>query len=112
MKSEGCCDRDGDHRDDRGQCEAAPCHESAQPAGPEQSNRESHLAACRAGQDLTQSDELSELRIIQPLPTRDEFMAKIADMSGRTAERRQAKFQEGEKDRSRSARVKGFRLRS
>ena len=89
-RSRGTAQRAGpvgeQHQDNRRrQREAGPCRERASIAGPHQSDRESHLAGSRAGQELAQRDEVDERLLVEPAPADDKLFAEIADVSDRPA---------------------------
>ena len=89
-----------------GRSEARPGGETAEPAAAHQPDREAGLARGGAGEELRPRDEIDVGALAQPTPALDEFRAEIAEMGDRPAERREAEFQEGEKDFARRPRPK------
>ena len=81
-----------------GQREPEPRGETTELAGPVDADGDPDLARRRAGQDARQGDELAELLLTDPPPTRDVLVVEVPDVGDRAAERRQPESQCGAKD--------------
>ena len=89
---------EGEHQRRRGQGEARPGGEPAEPACARQADGEADLARGRAGQELAKRDQIGERALGKPAAPRDEFAAEIADMGDRPAEGREAELEESEEN--------------
>jgi hypothetical protein len=78
---------------DRRQSEPESGRESLEPAGAQKTNRESHLAARRAWQELTESNKVGKGFVIKPAATLDKFPPKVSQMCNGTTEARQPHFE-------------------
>ena len=63
-----------------------------------QTNRHAYLTAGRAGQKLTQGNQIGISRITEPAAAMDKFFAEIRQMGDRAAKRGESQTQEGNKE--------------
>ena len=88
---------EGHQRDGRRSVKPSHAH-AAEQARAHDAERDAHLAAGRAGQELAQRDEIGVVRLIDPAPPDDVLLAEIPEMRDRPAERREAEPRRGAKD--------------
>jgi hypothetical protein len=62
------------------------------------SDREDDLAARRAGQELTERDEIGVVLVVEPLPLLDDLGPKISEMCDRSSEGEASELQERRED--------------
>ncbi|MNL47749.1 hypothetical protein D3C87_1705520 [compost metagenome] len=89
----------------RRQRKASPGRQRARVSGPGQPQRDADLAARRPRQELAQCNQIRVAAFAQPAPSRDELIAKVAQVRNRAAERGQPEAQEDQKHRPRTAAV-------
>ena len=81
----GNAERKQDQSNRRRQRKARPGSQRSGVAGPGQPQRHADLAAGRPRQELTQRHQIGVAALGHPLPSRDEFLAKVAQMGDRPA---------------------------
>ncbi len=77
----------------RGERKAGEGRKRASKTGPHQPNREAGLAARRSRQELAQANEIGKGLLVEPAAADNEFLAEIAQMRDRPAERGKPQLQ-------------------
>jgi hypothetical protein len=108
--------REGEQQQRRGQGEGEDGRQRSGPAGTQETDGETHLAAGRPREQLADRQQLRELRLVEPAATMHEVVAEMAEMGDRAAKGSQPESQEsaknlGDAPRGRS-RIAQPRLRS
>lgn len=93
-----------DQKRGRGQREGAPGRQRAQRPASQQAKRETDLARGRAGQELTEGDEIGIASFVDPPAPQHELVPEVAEMGDGSAEGSQAELEEGAKDFAGAAR--------
>jgi hypothetical protein len=93
--------READEQHDGGQREAEPRGQRAAESAAQPADRDADLAAARPRQELAQRDDVAERVFVEPAAPLDEFVAEIAQVRGRTAERGESETQKDEEERPR-----------
>ncbi len=91
------------HRDRRGQGEPGPGRKAAEIAGAHEADRKAGLAAGGTGQELGEADEVGIGAFVEPGAPDNEFVAEIAKMRDRPAERGEAEPEKDAQDFERRA---------
>ena len=101
---EPCSVGEREHQDRRRQSEAQPCRQTAGPAGAQNAEGETYLAARRPGKGLCQRDEFGEGVRTAPSAAFYKFLLEVAKVGDRSAEGHTAQTQENQEDfRTRSS---------
>jgi hypothetical protein len=87
--------RKGHQRDRRRQRKGRPGRQRTGISGPQQADGDTHLARGRARQELAERYQIRVGLFVEPFAAFDEFVAEVAEVSDRPAERCQAELEEG-----------------
>src|SRR6202011_2143872 len=85
----------GHQCDRRRQRKGRPGRQRTGIAGPQQADSDTHLARGRPRQELAERHQIRVGSFVEPFAAFDEFVAEVSEVSDRTAERCQAKLEEG-----------------
>ena len=89
-------EREGEENERRRHGEREPRRKPAEQAvAAQDAEREADLAGSGTWQELAERDDVGVAALAQPFPPLDEFGPEVAEMRDRSAERREAQFEEG-----------------